>query len=40
MSYTTTATVESRIYDGIRLLNLSWPAVSCNKIYNIINDIR
>lgn len=28
MSYTTTATDESRIYDGIRDLNLSCPAVS------------
>ena len=28
MSYTTTATLESRMYDGIRLLKRSWPAVS------------
>lgn len=33
MSYTTTATLESRMYEGIRLLNRSWPAVSqsCNR---------
>jgi len=30
ISYTTTATVESRIYEGIRLRNLSCPAVSHN----------
>ena len=28
MSYTTTATLESRMYEGIRLRNRSWPAVS------------
>ena len=28
ISYTTTATVESLIYDGIKLRNLSCPAVS------------
>ena len=34
MSYTTTAIVESLMYDGIMLLNLSCPAVShnCNLI--------
>lgn len=30
ISYTTTATVESLIYEGIKLLNLSCPAVSHN----------
>ena len=30
MSYTTTATVESRMYEGMRLRNLSCPAVSHN----------
>lgn len=33
MSYTTTATLESRMYEGIKLLNRSCPAVSqsCNR---------
>jgi len=45
-SYTITATDESRMYDGIRLRNRSWPAVShnCSRIWTqykwIVNDTQ